>query len=66
MAPLEHIKNLSKNNKIFDDMIEYYKLRAEQFINDFKSKQTIDKLSEAFSTKLDRKLSNGSEKSTEV
>ena len=66
MAPLEHIKNLSKNNKIFNDMIEYYKVRAEQFINDFKSRQAIDELSGAFSTKLDGKLSNGSDKPTEV
>lgn len=65
MVPLEHKENIKKSDKIDAKTIAYYKARVDIFEVENKFRQMC-KSSVASNTKLDEKLSNGSEKQTEV
>lgn len=66
LAPLEHIKNIKKSNKIDMDLVTHYKNRAAMF----ELKQQLGQMdlsaSGASSTKSEGKPFDGSDKQTEV
>ena len=66
LAPLEHIANIKKGSKIDMDMVVLHKQRVAMF----ELEQTLGQMaispSGASSTKSERKLSDGSDKLTEV